>query len=36
VYFNDKHLDQDTKTIEAQVKIKGRAISREAQDVKYY
>lgn len=36
IYFDDTHLDTETRTIEAQVRIKGQAIDNESQNVKYY
>ena len=36
IYFDDNDLDTDTRTIEAQIRIKGNAIDNDSQLVKYY
>lgn len=36
IYFDDNNLDTDTRTIEAQIRIKGNAIDNDSQLVKYY
>lgn len=36
IYFDDNNLEQDTKVLEAQIKIKGKNVDSQSQDIKYY
>lgn len=36
IYFDDSNLDTDTKLLEAQIRVKGKNIDSDSQDIKYY
>lgn len=36
IYFDDNNLDIDVKTLEAQIRVKGKNIDSNSQDIKYY
>lgn len=36
IYFDDNNLDTDVKTLEAQIRVKGKNVDSNSQDIKYY